>query len=80
LENIVAGLAVKDPSIINDPEWAQYRAIDAKVNPYIDVKTVDDKEEIGALLESRYGINVRDWFDNFNDGMNDGKFTPARPR
>jgi hypothetical protein len=71
VQNIANGVLIKDPSIINDPALAPYRATtDGHI--YIKVDNLDAQANISDLLYSRYGINVQNWEDQFDYGMNSG--------
>ncbi|MHC9297139.1 hypothetical protein ACRCUN_32150 [Mycobacterium sp. LTG2003] len=80
VESIVNGVAAEDPSIINDPAFAEYRDINDNGDAYINVEDLNDQAEIRDLLYERYGINVESWYTNFNIGMHTGQIAVAGPR
>lgn len=78
VQDIVNGLAIKDPSIVNDPAFAPYRHNDAHGNPSIKVNNLTDQGTISDVLRSRYGLDVQQWEYQFDTGMNGGSIVPAR--
>ena len=78
VQDMVNGLAVKDPAIVNDPALAPYRHTDADGNPSITVNSLTAQEKISDLLRSHYGLDVQQWEYQFDTGMNGGTIVPAR--
>ena len=78
VQDIVNGLVIKEPSIVNDPALAAYRHTDAQGNTSIAVDNLTAQGEISDLLQSRYGLNVQQWEYQFDTGMNGGTIVPAR--
>jgi hypothetical protein len=78
VQDIVNGLAIKDPSVVNDPAFAPYRRPDARGNPTIRVDDLTAQAAISDRLMSRYGLDVQRWEYQFDTGMNGGTIVPAR--
>lgn len=78
VQDIVNGLVIKDPSVVNDPGFAPYRHTDAKGNRSITVDNLTAQAEISDLMRSRYGLDVQQWEYQFDTGMNGGNIVPAR--
>jgi hypothetical protein len=72
VENIANGLVSKDPSIVNDPDFAPYREVNADGDAYLNVENLNDQAAIRDLLYSRHGINVDSWYTNYTLGMHTG--------
>jgi hypothetical protein len=80
VENIANGLVSKDPSIVNDPDFAPYREVNAGGDAYLNVENLNDQAAVRDLLYSRYGIDVDSWYTNFTLGMHTGTIAVAGTR
>lgn len=78
VQDIVNGLAIKDPSIVTEPAFAPYRHTDAHGNPSIMVDNLTAQGTVSDLLRSRYGLDVQQWEYQFDTGMNGGTIVSAR--
>jgi hypothetical protein len=78
VQDIVNGLVIRDPSIVNDPAFAPYRHTDAQGNQSITVDNLTAQADISDLMQSRYDLNVQQWEYQFDTGMNGGNIVPAR--
>ena len=77
VEYIVNGLVTQDPSIVNDPDFAEFRDINDNGDPYIAVENLDDQAEIIDLLFEQYAVDVDRWITHFNAGILSGKIVSA---
>ena len=78
MDNIVNGLVVKDPSVVNDPAFAPYREIDSNGDPYINVpNNLTDQAAIRDHLYSHYEKDVESWYTNFLAGLHTGTIQVA---
>jgi hypothetical protein len=80
VENIANGVVSKDPSIVNDPDFAPYREVNANGDAYLNVENLNDQAAVRDLLYSRYGIDVDSWYTNFTLGMHTGTIAVAGTR
>jgi hypothetical protein len=78
-EAVAEGLVARDPSIVNDPAFAEFRGTDSEGNPTIEVDNLDEQQAMRDLLYER-GINVSDWRNAYLEGMHNGVIAAARPR
>jgi hypothetical protein len=78
VQDIVNGLIIKDPSIVNDPGFVPYRRVDALGDPPIRVETLTAQAAITEILKSHYGLDVEQWELQFDTGTNGGTIVAAR--
>jgi hypothetical protein len=77
VQNIAVGVLMRDPSIVNAPALGPYRmTVDG--HTYIKVDNLDAQTEVIDLLYSRYGVDVQNWEDQLDYGMNDGTIVAVR--
>jgi hypothetical protein len=77
VEHIVNGLVTQDPSIVNDPDFAEFRDFNDNGDPYIAVENLNDQAEIIDLLYEQHAVDVESWYTNFNIGMHSGTIAVA---
>lgn len=77
LQSVVDGLVIRDPAIVNDPAFTELRETDDQGNVRLVVNGLNDQALVEALDE-RYGLDVGQWQQQFDNGMHPGEIiTPS---
>jgi hypothetical protein len=77
LQSVVDGLVSRDPSIVNDPAFTELRETDEWGNVRLVVDGLNDQALVEEL-DQRYGLDVGQWQQQFDNGMHPGEIvTPS---
>ncbi|WP_301124194.1 hypothetical protein [Mycolicibacterium fortuitum] len=76
-QSIIDGLIAKDPSILNNPGWADNKLL-SNDGTRIEIKNADAQRWAAEILGPQYGLSPERWLNQFTIGKNiNGEFTVA---
>lgn len=78
VQNMLNGLQTEDPSVIDDPAFADLRETDANGEVRLVVNGLDDQQAVKERLRDHYGIDITEWENEYDRGARAGQIqTPS---